>query len=91
MADAERGATSRDYAIGLARAFGGANIFALPLLMTMEMWWLGFYLDPLRLALFLVVNFAVLVGLSRFGGFEWRYEERRSRVQAGFQDAVGPR
>lgn len=64
------GAANRDYAIGLARAFGGAIIFALPLLMTMEMWFLGFYAEPGRLLLFVLVNFAVLVGLSRFGGFE---------------------
>jgi putative integral membrane protein (TIGR02587 family) len=61
---------NRDYAIGLARAFGGAIIFGLPLLMTMEMWWLGFYADPARLCLFLAINFLVIVGLSRFGGFE---------------------
>ena len=30
-------------------AFGGALLFGLPLLMTMEMWWLGFYIDRLRL------------------------------------------
>ena len=62
--------TNRGYAIGLARAFGGAIIFALPLLMTMEMWFLGFYLQPTRLILFLLLNFVVLVGLSRFAGFE---------------------
>jgi putative integral membrane protein (TIGR02587 family) len=59
-----------DYALGLARAFGGAIIFSLPLLMTMEMWFLGFYMDRLRLFLFLVLNFVMLVGLSRFAGFE---------------------
>ena len=30
--------SNREYAIGLARAFAGALLFALPLLMTMEMW-----------------------------------------------------
>ena len=61
---------NRDYAVGLARAFAGAIIFGLPLLMTMEMWFMGFYLDRLRLALFLVLNLFILVGLSRFVGFE---------------------
>ena len=61
---------NRKYAIGLARAFGGAIIFGLPNLMTMEMWALGFYLDRPRLLLFLIVNFGILVGLSRFSGFE---------------------
>jgi putative integral membrane protein (TIGR02587 family) len=62
--------TNRDYAYGLARAFGGAIIFALPLLMTMEMWSIGLYVHPLRLLLFIAANFLVLVLLSRFGGFE---------------------
>jgi putative integral membrane protein (TIGR02587 family) len=61
---------NRDYAYGLARAFGGAIIFGLPLLMTMEMWFLGFYAHPTRLLIFLCANFVILVGLSRFGGFE---------------------
>jgi putative integral membrane protein (TIGR02587 family) len=61
---------NREYAMGLARAFAGALIFGLPLLMTMEMWALGVSVYPLRLLGFLAVNFAILVGLSRFGGFE---------------------
>ena len=64
------GEKNRDYARGLARAFGGAIIFGLPLLMTMEMWSLGYSIHPARLILFLIANFAVLVILSRFGGFE---------------------
>jgi putative integral membrane protein (TIGR02587 family) len=61
---------NRDYAMGLARAFAGSIIFGLPLLMTMEMWFLGIAVHPARLLAFLAVNFAILVGLSRFGGFE---------------------
>lgn len=61
---------NRDYALGLGRAFGGAILFGLPLLMTMEMWSLGVTTHPLRLLLFLALNFWVLVLLSRFGGFE---------------------
>lgn len=63
-------APNRDYAMGLARAFAGAILFGLPLLMTMEMWFLGISVHPGRLLIFLCVNFAILVGLSRFGGFE---------------------
>ena len=62
--------SNRAYATGLARAFAGALLFALPLLMTMEMWALGFYAHPVRLLLFLAVNFLLLVGLSHFVGFE---------------------
>lgn len=62
--------SSQVYAKGLARAFAGAIIFGLPLLMTMEMWTLGFAIHPFRLFVFILSNFAVLVVLSRFGGFE---------------------
>ena len=58
------------YARGLARAAGGAVVFALPLLMTMEMWWLGFTMDRWRLLLLLVALFPVLVLLSYHAGFE---------------------
>lgn len=58
------------YARSLARAFGGAIIFGLPLLMTMELWWMGFHLDRWRLFQFIAVNFLLLVGTSRVSGFE---------------------
>jgi putative integral membrane protein (TIGR02587 family) len=61
---------AREFGIGLARAFGGAMFFALPLFMTMEMWELGFYMDRLRLATFLAVFIPVLIGLSHYAGFE---------------------
>ena len=67
--DDARGA-NRDYSVGLVRAFGGAIIFGLPLLMTMEMWHLGFALQPHRQIVFQLVNILLLIGLSRFGGFE---------------------
>ena len=61
---------NRHYARGLARALAGAVIFGFPLLMTMEMWWLGFYLDRLRFLILLVVTIATLIPLSYFVGFE---------------------
>jgi putative integral membrane protein (TIGR02587 family) len=60
----------RAFLIGLARAFGGAILFALPLFMTMEMWSLGSTMDELRLALFLPLVFPMLVGLAYYAGFE---------------------
>ena len=61
------------YARDLARAFGGALLFSLPLLMTMEMWWFGFTLHPARLALFLLAAVPLLVGLAYFAGFSHRH------------------
>jgi putative integral membrane protein (TIGR02587 family) len=58
------------YVKGLGRVSAGAILFSLPLLMTMEMWWLGFYLERIPLVQFILVNFLVLVGLARVSGFE---------------------
>lgn len=58
------------FGMELGRAFGGAIIFALPLLMTMEMWWLGFYMSRFRLALLLLVSIPFLAALSHYRGFE---------------------
>ncbi|HEV7369176.1 TIGR02587 family membrane protein [Arenibaculum sp.] len=60
----------RAFFVGLARAFAGALIFALPMLMTMEMWWIGFYIDPWKLILLLVVLVPLLVGLGVVSGFK---------------------
>jgi len=51
------------------RAVGGALIFSLPMLMTMEMWWLGFYAEPSRLAVLVAISFPLLIGLSHRIGF----------------------
>lgn len=56
--------------IGLIRAFAGAILFSFPMLMTMEMWHLGFYMDPLRLAIFILISIPLLARLNYFAGFE---------------------
>ncbi|MDY6924448.1 MAG: TIGR02587 family membrane protein [Pseudomonadota bacterium] len=61
------------YARDLARAFGGALLFSLPLLMTMEMWWAGFVLGGLQLTVFLLVGLPLLLGLAFYAGFSARH------------------
>lgn len=58
------------FVTGLARAYGGAILFSFPILMTMEMWWLGFYMNGGRLMLFTLLSLPLLIGLSYFDGFE---------------------
>ncbi|MFC6489760.1 TIGR02587 family membrane protein [Nitratireductor sp. GCM10026969] len=74
----------RKILVGLGRGFGGALIFSLPMLMTMEMWWLGFYMDRFRLALLLILNLPLLTILSHYAGFEetfrWRDDLRDMAV-----------
>src|SRR5688572_24542530 len=55
---------------GAARAVGGAIIFALPLLMTLEMWELGSRITPARMAVLLLATLPMLVFLSAYSGFE---------------------
>ncbi|MGI8639899.1 MAG: TIGR02587 family membrane protein [Pyrinomonadaceae bacterium] len=68
--DKRKRSDMRRFFIDLARAFGGAILFSFPMLMTMEMWWLGFYMNGLRLTLFTLLTIPLLIGLSYFDGFE---------------------
>lgn len=70
MSEKAESKTNLRYAANLARAFGGALVFSVPALMTMEMWWLGFYQNGFRLALFVALAIPLLTGLSYFEGFE---------------------
>lgn len=61
---------------GFARAFAGAVLFAMPLLMTMELWRIAVAVERWRLALLVVATVALVVGLSRTfgalsGGVRW--------------------
>lgn len=75
MTDAAPTAPSRrdveiGFLVGLGRAVGGAVVFSLPVLMTMEMWSLGASMDRVRLAALVLLLLPLLVGLCRFVGFE---------------------
>ena len=66
---ASRPAAGPDFYKALVRAFAGAFVFALPLLMTAEMWTLGFTMRSERLALMLLLTVPLLSGLAYYGGF----------------------
>jgi putative integral membrane protein (TIGR02587 family) len=80
---------NKAYAVGLARAFGGAVIFAFPLMMTMEMWSLGVSMGRARLLIFIAINFAILVGLSYFAGFEKTFSWKEDLMDALAAFGVG--
>ncbi|MBU2328781.1 MAG: TIGR02587 family membrane protein [Alphaproteobacteria bacterium] len=75
------------FLIGIARGVAGALLFSIPMLMTMEMWFLGFYMERERLFLLLALNFPLLIGLSHRIGFEhtatWRESTRDAIVAYG--------
>ncbi|RJP74386.1 MAG: DUF2391 family protein [Candidatus Zixiibacteriota bacterium] len=52
------------------RAFSGAFIFGIPLLFSMEMWWIGVYGDLWKLLLFLLLAFGINLNLAVFTGFK---------------------
>jgi putative integral membrane protein (TIGR02587 family) len=81
--------TSRDYAVDLLRAFGGAVLFAFPLLMTMEMWSLGFSMDRWRLVLFLALNLVLLEGLAFVAGFRRAFSIKDDTLDALAAFGVG--
>lgn len=75
------------FLMGLARGLAGALLFALPMLMTMEMWYLGFYISRERLLLLMLLNMPLLIVLSHRIGFEktltWREAIRDAIVAYG--------
>ena len=87
--DASERSPRRRFGVGVARAFGGAIIFTLPMLMTMEMWWLGFYMSRFRLALFLLIIIPLLVGLSYFIGFKQTFRLKQDVLDGFVAYAVG--
>ena len=53
----------------VGRAIGGAVVFSLPLMMTMEMWWLAYYIPPFRLFCLLALSLPLFYGVSHIIGF----------------------
>ncbi|WP_395944607.1 TIGR02587 family membrane protein [Brevundimonas sp.] len=62
----------RAYMRDLGRAFAGALVFNIPLLMTMEMWTQGVTMDRWRLLLFMTAGLPLLYGLAYYAGFSKR-------------------
>ena len=50
------------------RGIAGGVMFSLPLLYTMEVWWAGFTMHPLRLLLYVLATFTLLLGYNRYAG-----------------------
>ncbi|HBI19802.1 MAG TPA: TIGR02587 family membrane protein [Brevundimonas sp.] len=74
----------RAYVRDLGRAFAGALVFNIPLLMTMEMWEQGVVMDRWRLLTFILSGLPLLYGLSYYAGFS----KRRGLVNDALDTAV---
>jgi putative integral membrane protein (TIGR02587 family) len=88
MARAERGPWAQELN-DLVRAFSGAYIFGVPLLFTMEMWWIGEYGDRWKLLAFLVLGLASNLALTYAAGFKRETTFRNTINQAVEATAVG--
>lgn len=80
---------SKRYLRATARAFAGALIFSFPLLMTMEMWEIGFYADRVRLLVFLGMSMPLLIGLSYYSGIEDSFDWQEEVLNALAAFAIG--
>jgi len=79
---------------GIVRAFSGAFLFGVPLLYTMEMWWLGQVASPgdllLMLGIALLANFALVTvaGFKRETSLFARLEQTLAAVAVGVVGAA---
>jgi putative integral membrane protein (TIGR02587 family) len=80
------------FLLGLGRGAAGAMLFGIPMLMTMELWELGFSIDRFRLLLMLVVNIPMLILLADLIGFErtttWKQAVRDATIAYGLGIAM---
>lgn len=79
----------REFLIGLTRAFAGAIIFSFSIIMTSEMWWLGFTMERHRLALFILFSIPNLILLAYFIGYKKTVTFRDATISAFVAMFVG--
>lgn len=70
VADNPKSNPVKEFFIGIARAFAGAIIFSFSIIMTSEMWWLGFTMARHRLAIFILISIPNLILLAYFIGYK---------------------
>ena len=79
----------RAYVRDLGRAFAGALVFNIPLLMTMEMWEQGVAMERWRLLTFILAGLPLLYGLAYYAGFSKRRGFRNDILDTAVALAVG--
>jgi putative integral membrane protein (TIGR02587 family) len=65
----------------LIRGVSGGFLFGIPLLYTMEVWWIGSSVEPLRLLIAIALTFTIVFLLNQTSGF-------RNAADIRFKDAV---
>jgi putative integral membrane protein (TIGR02587 family) len=64
--------TARHTLIAYARGAAGGMLLGMPAFMTMEIWWGGFTMTPVKLLLLIFFNYGVLLVLQHYSGLHHR-------------------
>ncbi len=86
-ADADAGQWRREL-LTVARAVSGGLLFGVPLLYTMEVWWVGSHTTPTQMALLLAMLTAPVFVLNRTDGFRASRDVRLVDAAADTLEAV---
>ena len=71
--------------VDIVRAASGGLLFGIPLLYTMEVWWIGSYTDPWHMLVVLAVTFVAVTLLNRTSGFR---DTKDIRLRDALADSV---
>lgn len=71
------------------RGITGGVMFSLPLLYTMEVWWAGFTMHPLRLLLYVLATFTLLLGYNRYAGLRCDFTPLEVAVDSVEEMGIG--
>ena len=80
---------TREFVVATARAAGGAIVFSIPLMMTMEVWYFGFTAPRLRLVVLYVALIPLLAGISYYAGIKETFRWKEDAFDALTAYAVG--
>ena len=64
-------------------------MFSLPLLYTMEVWWAGFVAQPLRLLVYVVATFVLLLGYNHYAGLHQDASWAEGVIDSGEEMGLG--
>ena len=87
MSRPRRAPTTAESLREYARGVGGGFLFSLPLLYTMEVWWAGFTVSPLRLLAGVVGVFVLLCAYNAYAGI--RYDSGPGEIAVDSVEELG--
>lgn len=83
-----QGGAAREELRDAVRGFSGGMLFGVPLLYTMEVWWVGGHTTPMQMFVVLLLTFGVVLLLNVTGGFRGRDEHGAPAVVQDSMEAL---